>query len=258
MSQKLRTACLLLAMLLVFAPARADDPTPAVPTIKMLPAKLELAVGRLGEIVLDSEGDETKYLIVPKDAAALFREYDPSTKRIRLRLIGYSIGQADLVAFTATAAALSEPYVCHITFGTPAPLPPGPGPAPDPAPPNPIPPDDDQPAGLRVLFLYESKDLMTRDQHNAFYSNAVEEYMNSHCVKGAGGRPEWRRWDQHIPPANEAKHWTSGVNKLRGLLTKDQKKLPVVYASNPGKGGDYATIENEAQLLDFLKKYGGP
>lgn len=124
--------------------------------------------------------------------------------------------------------------------------PPGPGPKPEPTPPGPKPTSE-----MRVLFIYESADALTREQQNVLYSTKVVEYLNRKCAKD-GNVAGWRRWDKDIVLTKEADNWKKMLE-----ASKPFTSLPkvVVFSGKTGESMDLPKTADE--LLTILKQYGG-
>jgi hypothetical protein len=143
----------------------------------------------------------------------------------------------------------------------PAPVPvptPTPTPAPTPAPVDPPAPPDEVPSvvgNMRVVILFESSAKLTPGQHDAIWSTKkVLPYLNSHCMKSATGRPEWRAWDQNIDITNEPREWQVAA---LAALQAPPIALPkaVVFAGSQVVAVHPITTEDD--LLAFLQSKGG-
>lgn len=143
-----------------------------------------------------------------------------------------------------------------VTIGVPQPMPPGPAPpGPGPAP-QPTPAD----GPLRVLFVFERGQNLTREQGNILNSTQIRAYLNAKANKGPDGRPEYRHWDDDVQfgptrPDTQVMQqlWAAVKPKLQGVT------LPVV-AINKGTQVDVHPITagaTEQSVLELLKKYGG-
>lgn len=143
-----------------------------------------------------------------------------------------------------------------VTIGVPAPTPtpgPTPGPTPTPTPtPDPVNPAPIPLDGFRVLMVYESKDRPSYPAGvlNVLEGKTVRDYLDSHCVKGPGGEPERRIWDQDTDGYADAKHWGDAMKRPRS-------KLPWVVISTGKTGYEGPLPTSPAECLDLLKKYGG-
>lgn len=92
-----------------------------------LPPELKIEPGRMGAIKVEWEGDDVKWVASP--SVDVFREFDPDSKIVRLRIIGYERGTAEVLAVACKGGKLSDIAVCRIVVGA-TPVPP-PGPTPD-------------------------------------------------------------------------------------------------------------------------------
>ena len=141
------------------------------------------------------------------------------------------------------------------------------GTAPRPPPPKPVDPKvDPKPvdppapvvaSGLRVLFVYENEDNLSKEQYNILYSTKIIAYLNAKCAKNDKGRPEWRKWDQNIDRQD-------GLKKESALwqqLWKDTKPklgtLPQVVIVNDQTGVTKSWPATEDAMLELLQQYGG-
>lgn len=93
-----------------------------------LPDTITVAPGRLAAVTIEYEGDDVRWRVSAD--LDVFREYDPDTQRIRLRLIGYAPGRYELSAIACKGGKLSEFATCVITVGGPSPPPTPPPPPP--------------------------------------------------------------------------------------------------------------------------------
>jgi hypothetical protein len=119
------------------------------------PTEVDIVVGRLKQIPLTIEGDESDYKVLGKDVDAL-REYDPDPKKLKLRVIGYAPGIAYVVIASAKDGKLQPIHTITVTIGGPAPPnPPGPTPPTPPVPPGPV---DPFVAKLQAAFDKDTSD----------------------------------------------------------------------------------------------------
>lgn len=98
-----------------------------------LPTEVKVPVGRLAAVAVEYDGDDIRW--VAPEQLDCFREYDPDSKKVRLRLIGYAAGQYQFYAVTCKAGKLSDFAACKVTVGDQPP--PGPNPPTPPVPPGP-------------------------------------------------------------------------------------------------------------------------
>lgn len=166
-------------------------------------------------------------------------------------------GRYRLLAYTSDEKGPSEPAIAVVVIAGVEPVPPPTPPVPPVPPVPPTPPPEPAPipvAGLRVLIVYESKDLgkMPAAQQNVLYSKTVRDYLTAKCVAGTDGKTkEWRIWDADADTSAEGKLW-------QDVMKRERKALPWVVISNPGKGGFEGPLpENADKFLDLVKKYEG-
>lgn len=131
------------------------------------PTEITIPVGRLAVVPLIVEGDAADYVVVGKDVDAL-REYDPDAKKLRLRVIGYSTGQAWVVIATTFEGKLKPLHVITVTIGA-GPKPPTP---PEPTPPEPTPP---------------KPDALTKKLQEAFDKDTSDKVKKSEWLKALAG-----------------------------------------------------------------------
>lgn len=118
-------------------------------------------------------------------------------------------------------------------------------------------PDDPNPivpipgAGLRVLFVYETKDLskLPSAQVQMLTAKVVLDYLDAKCVK-ENGVPEYRKFDQNVDTRNMSEVW-------RQAMAKPRKSIPWLLISNGKDGYEGEWPKNTDELLKLLKKYGG-
>jgi hypothetical protein len=239
----------LLALLLSANCYAQEPPTPPAPEQPKIdaPPQVQVPVGRLASVLINSTGEWTKYTVVGADAD-VFREYDPSSEAIKLRLIGYQQGVTYLICYAGNPVGVTEPKVTKITFGDPpppTPTPPGPNP-PGPTPPTPT------PNAVSVLIVDESSDYGKpeyRPYLNVLNSTSIRSYLNTHCAK-VDGLPEWRRWDKDTDVSHESQKWQDAMKMPRD-------SLPWIYISNGTAGFGGPLPKTEADTLALLKKWGG-
>jgi hypothetical protein len=123
---------------------------------------------------------------------------------------------------------------------------PGPGPGPGPIP-GPVIPEP-----LRVIFIYESSDPLSREQNNILNSPAIRSYLTSHCLKD-GDLPAWRYWDKDINVSKESAAWQAAWNSAK----VDPTPLPKIVIFTKTAMVAYPLPADEQATLDLLKKYGG-
>jgi hypothetical protein len=133
------------------------------------------------------------------------------------------------------------------------PLPPKPEP---PKPPD-VKPDPPTPvSGVRVILINESSAAMSRGHLAVWNSTALKDYLDSRCVKGTDGRPEWRKYDKDVIQTKEPKTlvdlWAATKPKLTGM------KLPALLIVSDASGELYPLPETvEAAVALIKQKVGG-
>lgn len=149
----------------------------------------------------------------------------------------------------------------------PTPINPTPTPVNPPVPVNPIPvvptpaptPTVVTPTGFRVIIVFDPMANNTRDQLNTIYSTTMRDYLNSHCVKGADGRPEWRMWAPSLEVGTKESPtmvalWNATKSQMGPLLVGSSPQLVI---SVNGAAKVYPLPATEADTLSFLKQQGG-
>ena len=124
-------------------------------TVK-LPTEVKALSGRMAAVKIEYDGDDVKWFVSPE--LDVFREYSADPKDVRLRVLGYTRGQFQVIAIAAKAGKLSDFAVCTVTIGeplppVPPPAPPGPPVPPPPVPPIPPPPPADPVAGRLLAAI---------------------------------------------------------------------------------------------------------
>lgn len=131
----------------------------------------------------------------------------------------------------------------------PGPLPPGPQP-PGPTPPGPAP----IPAtGLRVLFVFETKDLTkySPQQKSILYGDTVRSYLQKKCAMGPDGSTvEARYFDQNQNVAHESKIWQDAMKRPRG-------QIPWILISTGSEGFEGPLPATVEETMTLLRRYGG-
>jgi hypothetical protein len=227
---------------------KPEQPAPPKPPSVTMPATIQVAAGRLARLQIAYDGDDFQYSAPA--ALDVFREYDPSSQAVTLRLIGYEAGTYDVVAVTCKGGKLSAFGRCAITVGTPVPPGPGPGPGPQPPGPAPIPA-----SGLRVLMIYDQKHLtdLPAGQQSILRGADMRTYLNAKAAPGTDGKTkEWRMWPADADPGTDA-----GEKLFGDAMKRERKSLPWIVISN-GKAGFEgplpASVDATKQLID---KYAG-
>ena len=120
----------------------------------------------------------------------------------------------------------------------PQPVPPGPTPPPvPPQPPAPFPV-----AGLRVLIVYESANLLSPNQSVVLRSGTIREY-----ITGKAG--DYRIFDQHVDLTNESPLWKNAMGLPR-------ERLPWLIVGNGVTGYQGPLPDSVDATLAIVKKYG--
>ena len=130
-------------------------------------------------------------------------------------------------------------------------VPPGPGPGPGPTPgPTPGPqPDGEAPIpepGFRVLIVYETADLANLPRWLA--DGDFRGYLDSHCVKGDKGVPEYRIVDPQIDVSHANLLWAKALGRKRD-------SLPWLIVSNGKTGFEGPLPKTKSETLAVLAKY---
>jgi hypothetical protein len=145
------------------------------------------------------------------------------------------------IALIVTDAGTIATDQITVTIGIPPPVPPvPPGPVP-PIPPTPIPVK-----GMRVLFVCEKSDNLTREQLNIWNSTAIRSYLDQHTAKDG-----WRFWDDDTDISKSSDVWKS----IRAVA-KDVP-LPAIVIFSDQTGQYFPWPATEAATLEFLKSKGG-
>jgi hypothetical protein len=130
----------------------------------------------------------------------------------------------------------------------------GDGPIPPPKP-KPDPKPDPKPGpvtSFRVIFVYESADLLTLEQKAVIYAKPVAEYLNAHATR-EGNQPGWRALDKDAAgadlPANLKSLWAAVKPKLTAV--------PCWVVEVNGMADILPLPANPADAVAELKKYRG-
>lgn len=131
-----------------------------------------------------------------------------------------------------------------VQVGKPKPTPPDP----DVDPPGPVPIPD---TGLRVLIVWETRDLSTlpASQVAAVNSTEVRQYLNAKCVK-VGNHPEWRVYDPDTDVSRESKIWQDAMKRPR-------QSIPWILVSDGKTGYEGPLPQNKDDMLKLLRQFGG-
>lgn len=213
-----------------------------------MPATVEVPAGRaVATVTIEYDGDDLSY-DVPAELESI-REFTDKPKTIVLKIIGYKAGKYTVLAVTVKDKKLSPFTKCVVSFG--GIVPPEPTPPVPPVPPKPI--DPPTPVGeLRVLFVYESQEALSRTQILTLNSTAVRKWLGEKCVKESG-QAGYRYWDKDVDTSKEQQSWKDLWSATKSTL-KTAKPQVVVFRGMSGKAFDLP--ENEDDLLKLLKKEG--
>lgn len=186
-------SAVVLVLLTVLAPARGEEPALTVEKNPSDPTGFAVVKFKL------SKGDDVVWEVRPKPAAQ---------KSYRDGEYAYLIlNGPEGVTYEVTADWINwdakkrgRPYENVLIGKAPQPppvppTPPGPTP-PGPVPPGPQPPDPTPSGPLRVIFVYESAQLLTPQQQWVMFGEKVRTYLDANA-KG------WRRYDKDVDAANE-------------------------------------------------------
>lgn len=160
-----------------------------------------------------------------------------------------STGRVELVSIPLGLMDESDLTRRLIDIGA-APRPP-PGPDPDDVVPDPPIPT---PTGFRVLFIFRTADKIPMEQRNILYSSQITAFLTEHCVKGADGRPEWRKWEPDVVIG--AKESPTMVELWKSAKPKLGEPPKMIVAVN-GAATVYDLPSTESEALAKLKKLAG-
>lgn len=135
---------------------------PALAQVKG-PTEVDIPVGRLKEIPLVVEGDESEYKALGKDIDVL-REYDPDPKKIKLRAIGYAQGTAYIVIASVKDGKLQPIHTITVNIGGGGPIPP-------------VPPQPNDPLVAKLQAAFD-KDAGSKDD-KAKWKNALRGFYQA-------------------------------------------------------------------------------
>lgn len=196
--------------------------------------------------VLWSVGGEAGYLPVSATKIAIWPRYAADTQELHIRCSGFLTTPGTEGQELLVKDSFREFSASAIILGVNAdPTPPKP-PKPDPL------PDDTAPIkepGLRVLIVYESKDLpkMPASQQAVLFDKDVREFLGQSCVKAANV-PEWRIVDQNVQVYGEQQVW-------KDALARPRKSLPWVLISNGKSGYEGELPKTKAEFIELVRRY---
>jgi len=122
-----------------------------------------------------------------------------------------------------------------------------PNPEPDPKPPTPVGPSPIEGAGLRVLFVSESGELMPRDIEASFYSPEIAAFLNANCIK-VDGNPDFRRVDPDT-------QFTDPNHRFAKALARPRASLPWLIISNGVGGYEGPFPKTVAETLTLIRSF---
>ncbi len=203
-----------------------------------LPAEAKVTVGRSTPLVVTSTGKTTTYDVLGD--ADVFREFDPDTSKIRLRVTLYSDSTAWLIVASADDKGNVAIAKCKVTSSAPVPptppVPPGPGPGPTPGPG----PFDAKPfgavSGLHVLIVFDdaAKNTLPDAQKSIIYSTlpgSVRAWLNANTPTGPDGKTHcWRVWEKGQDPTGDDPGW----DKAMKYTLDHAKSYPWLVCQGPG------------------------
>jgi hypothetical protein len=145
------------------------------PVIEM-EKELEIKTPRLASITIKSTAKDLWWEMIPPGDFDAFREYDPDTSKIKLRLMPYTNGTFYLVVGGAAGdkASASKCKITVSAFGpSPGPNPPGPGP---------LPPPPNDPLLMKLQAAYGSntdpQKLVHKAQLSSLYTYGAKLLQN--------------------------------------------------------------------------------
>jgi hypothetical protein len=159
-------------------------------------------------------------------------------------------GKYRVLCYGAKGDKASDPVICTVVVGTPAP----------PVPPTPpIPPEPPAPfpaTGLHVLILEESgaRAGLTPGQYAAILGADFRALLAAKCVKDADNpMSAFRIWDYDADASAESKPWRDAMK----CKPADKGKLPWVVISN-GKAGFSGPLPSRIEdCVALVNQYSG-
>lgn len=131
----------------------------------------------------------------------------------------------------------------------PVPIPPGPGPGPGPTPdPTPAPTDK-----LRVIFLSDMRQPVSREQDVTLHSSLIRGYLNTRCMTDSEGLRAWRDWDKATPTTFMPDDWKAAMT----AALADPTPLPKFAVFADTKLLKSYPVAGEAEALKTLQSWGG-
>ena len=206
-----------------------------------LPPVVKGEPGAFIEVPAKTDGKEVKWVALDKGLNVFpVRLLKDSRTAV---VVAKDAGPYRLLAYTSDAAGPSEPAICIVEVGV-VPGPPVP-PGTTPVPPGPV-------SGLRVVFVTESANTLTREQVAILKSTKIADYLNTKAAK-TNNRPDWRRWDKDQDVTFE----NATMKALWAAIKPQLGKLPALVVVTDQKGEVFPLPETEAATLEFLERYGG-
>lgn len=222
-----------LAVLLVAATASAAPPT------LELPAEVKGDPGAFVQVPAKTTGKTVQWKSIDPGLNLFPVELLKDTKTAVVTAA--KPGRYRIIAVTAAGDELSPFAETVVVVGEAPPTPPGPNPPTPPDPPTPA------PTGFRVIFVYESGELITAGQQLAMFSGEVEAYLKAKSVG-------WRRWDKDVDVANEK---DASIKALWEAAKLKLGTVPCVIVAVNGKAEILPLPNGVEASLALLKKYGG-
>lgn len=231
-----RTALVSLVSLLLTVVCLAAPPT------LRLPEEVQVPLYAFGELKAEGDYEFIRWKL-PKGLK--FR----STEGKELLFTGPP-GTYEFWAWAGSKEGLTDLAVARVTVGDGKPAP-GPDVKPDPKPDEPPDPPKDIPLpgdGLRVLILYESKDLSTypATQLSVMNGKTVRDWLDANCAAGAGNRREWNIWDADQDASAMGKIWVDAMARKRD-------SLPWLIASNGRQAVEIPLPKTPAEFIEKVK-----
>lgn len=223
---------------------RPETPAPEAGVIVRLPKAIQANAGDLVEVNVESgaelitwDSSDGLTITYPKD--------DPARRKV---FVHSKVDGPYALTASIPNGKETRVAICIVTIG-PRP-PPGPTP-PGPKPPDPIP----VPASaLRVLFVYESANTLTKAQNTILNSTAIRKYLDTHCVKGDDGKtPDYRFFDKDVDVSSAGTTIKAMWEAAKPMFTN----LPIIVIFDGLKGTSYPLPATEKETLDLLAKFGG-
>jgi hypothetical protein len=196
------------------------------------PSEITVPVGRLASLPLTVEGGQHEYAVFGADCDAM-REYDPDPSKLRLRIIGYSPGQAFVVVSSRKGAKLNPLYVCTVNIGTKPP------PGPPPVPPDPPGPPPKPPATVAAWVVMVTDQANDSPDHAAVI--ASERFRKT--LEGWGLK--FKVYDKASQAAKD-KGYDRVATVLPALLILDKDGGLIQALKCPEKDGDAAAAVAKA------------